>query len=200
MQVIVIQVFGILVFLIGSLWLASMIRRSGNTRVTKNASRISHALFWTALVLPGAIGLFYPGLPAYDKLLGMPGLPVRPIWIVIGVALLSVGLVLMVISNRLLMGKGKGAAAFFLTGLLVTDGLYERTRNPMSLGFYAACVGIGMIAGSLTVTLGVVLIIMPVHIAHLKCFEERELELRYGQSYVDYKKRVPFLFPRFRCP
>lgn len=66
----------------------------------------------------------------------------------------------------------------------------------MSLGFYAACAGIGMIAGSLTVTLGVLLIIVPVHAINLKYFEERELELRYGPPYVDYRQRVPFLIPR----
>lgn len=66
----------------------------------------------------------------------------------------------------------------------------------MSLGFYLACVGIGMIAGSLTVTLGVLLLIVPVHVINLKYFEERELEMRYGDAFLDYKQRVPFLFPR----
>jgi len=128
----------------------------------------------------------------------MPSLPVRPIWIATGAVLLSAGSVLVVSSNRFLIKKGRGAAAFLLTEQLVTDGLYGRTRNPMSLGFYAACVGIGMIAGSLTVTLGVLFVIVPVHVINLKYFEERELELRYGQSYVDYRRRVPFLVPRFR--
>ena len=198
MQVIVIQAFGVLGFLVGSIWLGSMIRRLGNSRVAENASRISHLLFWVGLVLPGMIGVFYPGLTAYDKLLGMPSLPVPPVWIATGAVLLSLGLVLVVASNRFLIRKGKGAAAFLLTEQLVTDGLYGRTRNPMSLGFYAACVGIGMIAGSLTVTLGVLLIVVPAHVINLKHFEERELELRYGHSYVDYRQRVPFLIPRFR--
>jgi protein-S-isoprenylcysteine O-methyltransferase Ste14 len=174
MKVIVIQAFGVLVFLVGSILLASIMRRTGNSRVAENASRISHALFWIGLVLPGAIGLFHPGLTAYDELFGIPSLPVRSI------------------------KKGKGTAAFLLTEQLVTDGLYGRTRNPMSLGFYAVCVGLGMIAGSLTVTLGALFIILPVHLINLKYFEERELELRYGYSYVDYKQRVPFLIPRFK--
>lgn len=197
MQVIVIQVFGVLLFLGGSMWLAGRMRRSGNGRVAQNASRVSHGLFWIALVLPGTLGLFYPGLTAYDELLGIPSLPGRPIWIVPGVVLLSVGVVLLVSSNRSLVKKGRGAAAFLLTETLVTDGVYGRIRNPMSLGFYAVCVGIGMVAGSLTVTLGVLVIIMPVHIFNLKHFEERELERRYGDSYVDYRQRVPFLIPQF---
>jgi protein-S-isoprenylcysteine O-methyltransferase Ste14 len=198
MQVIVIQAFGIVVFLVGSIWLAGIIRRPGNSRVAENASRISHAMFWIALVLPGTIALFYPGLTAYDEFFGMPSLPAPPMWIAPGIVLLSVGSVLLVSSNRFLFKKGRGAAAFLLTEQLVTDGLYGRTRNPMSLGFYAVCVGIGMIAGSLTVTLGALLIIVPVHLINLKYFEELELELRYGHSYVDYRRRVPFLIPRLK--
>lgn len=196
MRIIVIQAFGALIFLVGSIWLGSTIRRAANSRVARNASRISHGLFWTALVLPCTIGLFYPGLAAYDDLFGVPSLPVPLIWTATGVVLLTVGLVLLVSSNRFLIKKGRGAPAFLLTKQLITDGLYGRTRNPMSLGFYAACAGIGMIAGSLTVTLGVLLIIVPVHAINLKYFEERELELRYGPPYVDYRQRVPFLIPR----
>ena len=39
---------------------------------------------------------------------------------------------------------------------------------------------------------------IPAHIFYLKFFEERELELRFGESYMDYKQRVPFLIPRWR--
>lgn len=199
MLVMLIQAIGAIVFLVGSIWLGNVTRRHGRSGAAENASRFSHLLFWVALVLPGAVGLFYPGLTAYDELLGIPSLPVRPIWIAIGALLLFAGLVLVVTSNRFLISKGRGAAAFLLTEQLVTDGVYGRTRNPMSLGFYAVCMGAGMIAGSVTVTLGLILVIIPIHVINLKHFEERELEMRYGQNYVDYSQRVPFLIPRFRA-
>jgi protein-S-isoprenylcysteine O-methyltransferase Ste14 len=198
MPVLVVQAFGALVFLVGSLWLGSMTQRRGDAGMAETASRLSHLLFWAALVLPGMVGLIYPGLRAYDRLLGVPSLSPLPVWLAAGVVLLCVGLGLLVMSNRSLVTKGRGAAAFLLTARLVTDGLYGRTRNPMSLGFYACCAGIGMITGSMTVTLGALLIIVPIHIVSLKQFEERELELRYGQSYVEYRRRVPFLVPRMR--
>jgi protein-S-isoprenylcysteine O-methyltransferase Ste14 len=200
MQVVVIQAFGVLIFVIGSMWLATRLRRFPSRRVAENASRISHSLFWVALVLPGTIGLFYPGLTSYDELFGVPSLPIPPVWIATGGVLLAVGMMLMLRSNRGLIKKGRGAAAFLLTEQLVTDGLYGRTRNPMSLGFYLACVGTGMIAGSLTVTLGVLLLVVPAHIINLRYFEERELELRYGDAYRAYKERVPFLLPRLKPP
>ena len=38
---------------------------------------------------------------------------------------------------------------------------------------------------------------LPAHLFFLKYFEEKELELRFGESYQEYKQQVPFLFPRF---
>jgi protein-S-isoprenylcysteine O-methyltransferase Ste14 len=198
MWVLAMQAFGAAVFLIGSIWLAGKIRRLADRTAAERASRVSHLLFWIALVLPGAVGFFYPGLVRYDELLGIPSLPARAFWLAAGVVLLCVGLGLMVASNRFLLQVGKGTAAFLLTERLVTDGLYARTRNPMSLGFYLGCVGIGMIAGSVTVTFGVLFIIIPIHVFNLRSFEERELELRFGQSYLEYMRRVPFLLPRFK--
>jgi protein-S-isoprenylcysteine O-methyltransferase Ste14 len=198
MRIIMIQAFGVLVFLSGTLWLMAVIRRADTSGVAENAGRISHALFWLALVVPGTIGLFHPGLTAYDALFGVPRLPLRPVWIGAGIVSLAAGMALLTASNCFLMTRGKGAAAFLLTEHLVTSGVYGITRNPMSLGFYAACAGAGMIAGSLTVTLGVLFIVVPVHLINLKYFEERELELRYGHSYLDYKRRVPFLILRFK--
>jgi len=198
MQVIVVQVSGAAAFLIGSIWLGRSVRRVSDGRTAESASRASHLLFWCGLLLPGLAGLFYPGLAAYDRLLRMPHLPARPLWMGVGGLLLLSGALLMAVSNRFLMKRGRGAAAFLLTEHLVTDGLYGRTRNPMSLGFYSACTGIGLVAGSLAVTLGVLLIIVPVHVFNLRYFEERELELRLGPSYVQYKQRVPFLMPWIR--
>jgi protein-S-isoprenylcysteine O-methyltransferase Ste14 len=68
----------------------------------------------------------------------------------------------------------------------------------MSLGYYLVCVGIGMLAGSTFVTLGALLFVIPAHVFFLKYFEELELELRFGEAYLDYKSRTPFLIPRFR--
>lgn len=48
MQVMVIQAFGVLVFLVGARWIASMLRRIGKIRVAENAGRINHALLRSA--------------------------------------------------------------------------------------------------------------------------------------------------------
>jgi protein-S-isoprenylcysteine O-methyltransferase Ste14 len=147
-------------------------------------------------MLPGLYGVASPGLGRYDELLGVQRLPwpvgTRPA----GLVLLIGGVALMIASNRALLGKGRGAAAFLLTEQVVSEGIYAFCRNPMSLGFYMACVGVGLVAGSTAVTVGALLIIVPVHMLNLHYFEERELALRFGQPYLAYRTRTPFLIPR----
>lgn len=57
---------------------------------------------------------------------------------------------------------------------------------------------LGLLAGSTFFTLWLALEVIPAHIFYLKFFEERELELRFGRPYLEYKKAVPFLIPIFR--
>lgn len=68
----------------------------------------------------------------------------------------------------------------------------------MSLGFYSGCLALGFLAGSTYFTLWMLIEVIPSHILYLKIFEELELELRFGQPYIEYKKHTPFLIPNFR--
>jgi protein-S-isoprenylcysteine O-methyltransferase Ste14 len=40
--------------------------------------------------------------------------------------------------------------------------------------------------------------VFPGWIFFVKRYEERELEIRFGEFYVDYRARTPFLWPRIR--
>jgi protein-S-isoprenylcysteine O-methyltransferase Ste14 len=149
------------------------------------------------LITPGIIGLFYPGLTHFDELLGLNPLPWKPFFFTLGILLALTGLYFLAVSNKLLRTWGNGANAFRLTKQVVLDDWYQRTRNPMSLGFYLLCVSTGFIAGSTSITLGALLGVIPAHLFFLKHFEELELELRFGASYLQYKRNVPFLIPSF---
>jgi Phospholipid methyltransferase len=83
-----------------------------------------------------------------------------------------------------------------LTKRVVAGDIYQQTRNPMSLGFYFCSLGVALIAGSSVATCASLLGYIPAHIFFLKFFEERELALRFGASYMEYKARVPFLIPK----
>ncbi len=190
---------GLLAFLIGAGILGLWLRKHQSRENAERASRIMHGLFFAGLVAAPLVGLVYPGYIQIDHLVGIPSLPMRPVFLVIGILLLLPGLYLLAISNQLLRVSGEGANAFRLTRHLVGMDIYARSRNPMSLGFYLCSLGLALITGSTLATLGSLLGTIPAHLFFLKFFEERELQIRFGESYMEYKRKVPFLIPRKRA-
>jgi protein-S-isoprenylcysteine O-methyltransferase Ste14 len=196
MVTIVLQILGWLAFLAGAVALGAWLRKNPGKRNAERASKVLHFLFWMGAYPPGLLGVFYPGLTGLDQELGLNPLPGHPVVRLVGAVGLFLGVYLLIVSNIALLHLGQGANAFLLTKRLVVGNIYERIRNPMSLGLYLGSVGIGLLAGSTYLTLGTLLAVIPVHVFYLKYFEEYELELRLGPTYLEYKQRVPFLFPR----
>lgn len=195
METIFSQIIGVVLFTLGTVSVGTRIKQKPDWYTALKTCRTSHVLFWMGLALPGLAGILYPGVTHYDEILGVPSLPYRPVTVALGIPLLLAGLFLIVYSNRTLSRFGGGGPAFWLTDNLVSQGPYDRVRHPMSLGYYLCLVGIGLVAGSTTITLGSLLFIIPVHIFNLWYFEERELEVRLGTAYRTYRDRVPFLLP-----
>ena len=188
---------GVLSFAVGTGILGVWLRSHPSEINAEKTSRIMHFLFFAGLVTPSIIGLFYPGLTHFDELIGLKSLPWKPVFLALGILLAVPGFYFMVITNKLLRALGRGANAFRLTKKIVAEDIYKRTRNPMSLGFYLLTLAVAFVSGSTFVTLAALLGLLPSHIFFLKYFEELELELRFGESYLEYKKNVPFLIPKF---
>ncbi|UCH15645.1 MAG: hypothetical protein JSV22_06695 [Bacteroidales bacterium] len=189
------HIIGVIYFTIGVFILGKRIRKNPDKSYAEKQSRIMHFLFHSGLTFPAALSFFYPGLKEFDKLLGFNSF--SNIYILIaGIIILVAGAYFILNAIGGLGKQGNGAPAFKLTEKIARKGVYEMVRNPMSLGHYLLYIGISLIAGSTYLILGSVLFVIPAHIFHLKYFEEFELELRYGEQYIIYKKEVPFLFPR----
>lgn len=196
MFVLYLGVIGLLAFILtvalSGLWL--------NEHPTKidaeKSSRIVQLLFFIGLGVPFVVAFFSPGLKHLDELVGLKPLPIQPFFLVLGILLAIPGFYLMGASNVSLRTLGSGANAFKLTQHIVEKDIYQFTRNPMSLGYYLIGLAIAFISGSTLLTLYVVLGIIPAHLLAIKFFEEMELELRFGDSYRQYKQSVPFLFPK----
>jgi protein-S-isoprenylcysteine O-methyltransferase Ste14 len=93
--------------------------------------------------------------------------------------------------------KGLGAPfAIALSRKLAVDWLYAWTRNPMVLAALAFFLSLGIWFQSALFVLWVLILFVPALFFFLKVYEERELELRFGTSYVEYKSRTPMLWPR----
>ena len=93
--------------------------------------------------------------------------------------------------------KGFGAPFFIaLSRKLAADWLYAWTRNPMVLAALAFLLSLGIWFQSALFVLWVLILFGPALLVFVKVYEERELEFRFGASYLEYKSRTPRLFPR----
>jgi protein-S-isoprenylcysteine O-methyltransferase Ste14 len=116
----------------------------------------------------------------------------------------EIGLLLVIITGAALLAcvvnlalKGLGAPfAIALSRKLAVDWLYAWTRNPMVLAALAFLVSLGIWFQSALFVVWVLILFAPQLLFFVKVYEERELELRFGTSYLEYKSRTPMLFPR----
>jgi protein-S-isoprenylcysteine O-methyltransferase Ste14 len=93
--------------------------------------------------------------------------------------------------------KGSGAPFFIaLSQKLAADWLYAWTRNPMVLAGLALLVSLGIWLQSTLFVLWALILFAPALLFFVKVYEERELEIRFGGSYLEYKAKTPMLFPR----
>ncbi|MBK6647797.1 MAG: hypothetical protein IPG44_18980 [Anaerolineales bacterium] len=188
---------GNLAFFIAALVLGVWLRAHRAKENAERSSRVMHFFFFAGQVAPPLIALIHPGLTRFDALLGLPSLPFKPLMLALGILLAIPGLYFLAVTNKLLRALGSGTNAFILTKRIVDDDIYKRTRNPMSLGFYLCALAVAFASSSTFVLLAASLGLIPAHIFFLKYFEELELELRFGESYLEYKKSAPFLIPKF---
>lgn len=109
--------------------------------------------------------------------------------------LLASAIALLTVVN--LAWKGLGAPiAVAQTRILATDWMYAWTRNPMVLATLCSLFLLGAFYQSGLFVLWVLVVVTPTWLGFLKIYEERELEIRFGKSYLEYRRRTPMLIPR----
>jgi protein-S-isoprenylcysteine O-methyltransferase Ste14 len=101
----------------------------------------------------------------------------------IGVILAAGGMGLFLYSELKKHGAGE-------VDKLVTTGIYSRIRHPMYIGLVLLHAGFPLIAKSFIACLSTIL--WAAIIAVWTHFEEKNLERRFGQIYIDYKKQTWF--------
>ena len=170
-------------------WLGRKILDRGQT--------ISHAL-WTTTFVHFGLGFTFgvPIIRAVSTYKNWRGW-VLPISSEIGLVLviISGAAFLLIVANLAL--KGFGAPFFIaLSRKLAADWLYSWTRNPMALAALALFLSLGIWFQSALFELWVLIVFAPAYFYFVKVYEERELELRFGTSYQEYRSRTPMWFPR----
>ncbi len=77
------------------------------------------------------------------------------------------------------------------------EGLYSQIRNPMLLGWFILLFGLGILLNSISLIFIFTPIFILVNILYLKTIEEKEMEKKFGEQYLEYKESVPMFIPRF---
>jgi protein-S-isoprenylcysteine O-methyltransferase Ste14 len=106
-----------------------------------------------------------------------------------GAALAACGFVLTGIGMRCFAAAGTNIPPNLPTTVLVVDGIYGRTRNPLYLGMILIYLGLSVAAGSLWAIVLVVPLLWVINVGVI-AREERYLERKFGDAYRAYKGRV----------
>lgn len=127
-------------------------------------------------------------------MLGIPGT-------LLEVVLLVVGSYYVLESIRVLFTEGKGIPLGDIipdeqTTELITSGVYSQTRNPMLFGYLLCLVALGFYLNSWSNAIIIPTLFIAIWTIWIKTHEEPALEARFGDTYVKYREKTPFLIPR----
>lgn len=122
----------------------------------------------------------------------------------VGAIFVLIGAVFMVWSNidMVKIGRGFPTDGFNIalgerTKKLIVQGPYKYTRNPMLFGTFVFYVGLALLFNSYSALI-VPIVFISYMVWHVKKFEEPRLYNDFKDEYVEYKKRTPLLFPKFK--
>ncbi|MBI5832441.1 MAG: isoprenylcysteine carboxylmethyltransferase family protein [Armatimonadetes bacterium] len=122
---------------------------------------------------------------------GTPLLPPPVGWALV---VLGAALALWTVAVQVTWGRGT-PVPLLPTQALLTSGPYRLCRNPMVLGALTAYLGLLLTTAGLLGASVAGLAILAVAQGYHRGVEEHELALRFGDAYLAYRARTPFLLP-----
>ena len=175
---------------------------SGLIEFLVKQSKKEHSIVVRILAMLLGLTLFIAGIPAF--ILWASGLfntgPLLPVSLarVVSSVCFIIGTpwMLSAVFWQLIRGKGTPVPTV-PTKHFLQNGPYKYVRNPMIMGFFLYILGWAFLSNRLS-ALGASALILALLLMEVKFIEESELEKRFGDAYLEYKKEVPFVFPRFK--
>ncbi len=133
-----------------------------------------------------------------DQWMQLPPILQAPFNLVLGWLLIAIGWLFGMWSNNSQFTIGRGTPLpLMATQKLIDQPPYTYCRNPMTLGAIAMYLGVGILFRSIGAVI-LVLLAAGLLLMYIKGVEEKEMEIRFGEEYLAYKRQTPFLIPRFR--
>ncbi|MGA9242091.1 MAG: isoprenylcysteine carboxylmethyltransferase family protein [Silvibacterium sp.] len=163
----------------------------------RRSMTVSMALFVCLIVIPLAHGVLPWALstrmPRYGWAEGSPG-----IWNRFGLIVVTLAAVLLIWILALAITQAPERVKLGLTpSHLLMRGPYRLTRNPMYVAELGLWLGWAILFGSLPVLIGFLVLSSVVTFVFVPR-EERTLEAAFGQTYLQYKSRVPRWFRKIK--
>ena len=131
-----------------------------------------------------------------DKWLNLPSISFMPWTLISALILLIPGSVLLIWTWIQFLGAHGRPVPINPPQKLIVTGLYAYSRNPMLLGIFLILFGSGILIGSLSLTFFYTPLFILIFYFQVSRIEEKEMELKFGPEYLEYKKKVPRFFPR----
>ena len=154
---------------------------------------VAGVIFWY-----GGVALMIFISPWVDRQLDLELSITPPVRLPIAIILLAIGVPMVIWTiSRFFQARGT-PIPFSPPPGFVTDGLYSIVRNPMHLGWVLVLIGLAVLRQSFSLLVIMVPFFIVAHIIYYKLVEEKELEKKFGQAYLDYKKRVPMFIPKIK--
>jgi protein-S-isoprenylcysteine O-methyltransferase Ste14 len=148
-----------------------------------------------ALVFFTVTGIFIALPLLIENIFNMPRFDYYPWNIIVCLPFVCVGVFYTLWSLQIFF-KSKGTPVpFNPPPQLIVTGPYKYSRNPMTAGLFLQMLGLGILLGSILLTFVFTPLYIFFHYKQLKNVEEPELEMRLGEEYIDYKKKVPMFLP-----
>lgn len=121
----------------------------------------------------------------------------EPVNLALALLLIALGWLLGIWSvySQFTIGRGT-PVPLMATQKLIVQPPFTYCRNPMSLGSFMMYLGVAVAFDSIGAVI-LVLVFAVLLLVYIKRFEEKEMEARFGQEYLDYRQNTPFLIPRF---
>jgi protein-S-isoprenylcysteine O-methyltransferase Ste14 len=114
---------------------------------------------------------------------------IPPPWILAGLLPLLAGILLNLHGAGLFQSAGTTIQPFAPSQVLVMQGAYRISRNPMYLGFALVLLGVAILLGTLAPFITIPIFILLIQQRFIRA-EERMLAERFGAVYTAYRQRV----------
>ena len=171
-------------------WINLLHRAATGTKKTRTLlTPIGVAIFgaFTALFVVAALWI--------DRLLSLPSLLPEGARLPVSIPLMAVGIAFTAWSGfHFLRVKGT-PVPFNPPPEVVTTGPYRYARNPMLTGVFLFLFGLGFVFDSFSLVLFFTPLFILVNLWELKEIEEPELVKRFGDEYIEYRRRTPMFIP-----